>query len=175
MALQLVVSNETPKSAVLVWKTVTLGVHKTFAAYRKAFAEQQQEEAGDWPAWLNIPCAQQETEVDLVLLSFADLGFAKSNLKKQYTYRSIYDKGVQMGFEFCPPEVACALHLTNGDLPIYNWIDIAMEGLPGPGGHRCIFALEGSPQGMQLWISTDSVYHYVGRHRSFVFVKPRKK
>ena len=103
---ELVVSAAKP-TLMPVWKMVKLGTCKTPGAYRKALKKAGRS-IGDWGDDIlgRITCSQEEIDLDLVVLSVADLGF-----KDGARYADICAKAVELGLELCPAEVGPALRL----------------------------------------------------------------
>jgi len=153
-----------------VFKTVTLGVHDSVKAYRKALNE-----AGfrisDWASDIlnKIKLSQNQVQLDLIRISGADLGF-----KEAVRYDQICAKAKELGLELCPAEVGPALRLAYPDQPYGDWLRIAMESISDSGGYLWIFGVfrgdvdrwlgagYGGPDG--LW----------GPGDVWVFVLPRK-
>src|SRR3989344_4293612 len=87
-----------------VWKTIKLGTGlKTADDFRQAL-KQAGREIGQWandilgkPAFI---ASETETEVDLVNVSVAELGFEQGATRK-----NIYDEAIELGLELCPNEV----------------------------------------------------------------------
>ena len=129
-----------------VWKTVKLGLHKSPDDYRAAIKKAKQK-IGDWGNDIlgRITCSQEETEVDLVVLSVGDLGF-----KDGARYADICAKAVELGLELCPAEVGPALRLQYPDQPRGEWVLVAMEAITVRYGIRFIFNV-GHDSG-ELWL-----------------------
>jgi hypothetical protein len=142
---ELVVSTAIPRE-MTVWKTVKLGTCKSPDEYRKALKKAGQR-IGDWGNDIlgKTDCAQEETEVDLVVLSVKELGFANGA-----PYKNICAKALQLGLELCPAEVGPALRLAYGDQPRGEWLRIAMEAITASDGLRVIFAVD--HDNVELWL-----------------------
>ena len=87
-------------SDLKVWRTLQLGTHKTADEYRGALKSAGYN-VGGWandilskPAFI---CAQQETEVDLVVISVSELGF-----KYDARYSDICTRAMEMGLKPFP-------------------------------------------------------------------------
>ena len=95
-----------------LFTTVTLGVCKNAAAYRKAFDDAQ------WPAGRpdslttkaldNISIAQQEVEIDLVGLTPKDMGFEFPSGASCVGHDKLWAFGAGLGLQLCPHEAAYA-------------------------------------------------------------------
>ena len=119
------------------WWTIKLGTCKTPDEYRTALKKGRYR-IGDWSNDIlgKTTCAQEETDVDLVALSVAELGFSKGAY-----YRDICAKGVEMGLELCPAEVGPALRLSYKKQPRGEWLCVAMEAIADSDGDPRIFAV----------------------------------
>ncbi|MFH1129199.1 MAG: hypothetical protein V1686_00470, partial [Patescibacteria group bacterium] len=111
------------KPAFPIFKTVTLGVHKSVEAYRKALSEAGFR-IGDWASDIlnKIKVSQNQVQLDLVKVTVKDLGFVEATSLKQ-----IYAKAKKLGLNLCPNEVGPALRLAYPDQPNGERIRIAME------------------------------------------------
>jgi hypothetical protein len=136
-----------PPAHYTVWRTLTLGLHKTPAAYRKALLAAGHT-IGSWGDEIlgRITCAKQEARVNLVALSVADLGF-----KDGAYYKDICAKAVEMGLELCPAEVGPAFRLAHTDQSHGEWLRIAMDAIDVRCGDRLGFAMSRDNDG--LWLN----------------------
>lgn len=150
-----------------IWKTVKLGIQKTPDEYRNALKKACRRigDLGD-DILGRIICSQQETEVDLVVLSVAELGF-----KGSARYADICTKAVEIGLELCPAEVGPALRLQYGDQPRDEWLRIAMEAITAWGGDRYIFAVDQGGGGLWLGGSRGNPDRFWDADYRFVFVR----
>ena len=134
-----------------VWKTIKLGTDfRTADDFRKAL-KGNGFNIGDWandilgkPAFM---VATEETEVDLVKVTVAELGFKKGARRNQ-----IYERARDLGLELCPPEVGPQLRLQYQDQPNGEWILVAMEPIVDSGGDPELFYVE--RHGSGLWLSS---------------------
>ncbi len=123
-----------------VWKTIKLGTGlKTADDFRQAL-KASGFEIGNWandilgkPAFT---AAAKETEVELVRVSVAELGF-----KNGATRQDIYQRAQELGLELCPNEVGPQLRLQYKDQPYNEWLRIAMESIAGSGGGLVVFGV----------------------------------
>ncbi|MBI4123031.1 MAG: hypothetical protein HY458_01550 [Parcubacteria group bacterium] len=109
-----------------VWKTLKLGIElKTADDFRRALRGASYR-IGDWAdALLGQPAftaAAEETELDLVVVSVAELGF-RNGAKRS----DIYARVQELGLELCPAEVGPQLRLQYKDQPMGEWLLIGME------------------------------------------------
>jgi hypothetical protein len=155
-----------------VWKTIKLGTHKTVADLKTAITSSGCRIA-DWADDLMkqaaFTLAAEETEVDLVVKSVADLGFVRAT-----PYRTICVKAQELGLALCPSEVGPQLRLQYLDQPKGEWLRVAMDPITGSGGDRGVFSVGRGGNGRWL------VWHYGDPDGTwfpgdrFVFVLPRK-
>ncbi len=142
---ELVVSAAKPVE-MPVWKTVKLGTCKTPDEYRKALKSAGRR-ISDWGDDIlgRILCFKEEVDLDLVVLSVADLGFKSGD-----RYADICAKAQGLGLELCPAEVGPALRLQSGDQPKGQWLRIAMEAITDRDGDFSIFNVEHDDD--ELWL-----------------------
>jgi hypothetical protein len=153
------------------FRTIKLGTGlKTADDFRDALKKDGYR-IGDWandiigkPAFT---ASETETEVDLVVLTVAELGF-----KDGATRKDIYDRALERGLELCPSEVGPQLRLQYKDQPKGEWLVIAMEPITDSGGRlgvfyvgydsvvRWLFALYGRPD--RVW-DADNRFVFVRR------------
>lgn len=93
----------------------------------------------------------EETDVDLVLVSVAELGFKDGASRKD-----IYNKCQTIGLELCPPEVGPQLRLQYKDQLKNEWLLIGMEPITDSDGSHQVFYVSHDSDG--LWLS--SLYGY---------------
>jgi hypothetical protein len=158
------------KPAFPIFKTVTLGVHKSVEAYRKALSDAGFR-IGDWASDIlnKIEVSKNQTQLDLVRVTVKDLGFTEATSLKQ-----IYAKAKELGLNLCPDEVGPALRLAYSDKPNGEWIRIAMEPITVSVGRLRIFAVDHDDD--DQWLGSD--YAYPGSlwasDDAFVFVLSRE-
>ncbi|MBI2030332.1 hypothetical protein HYT05_01790 [Candidatus Kaiserbacteria bacterium] len=120
-----------------IWKTVTLGTHRTPDEYHKAL-KKAGFQIGDRATDIlgKICCTHEETELDLVMLSVKELGF-----NDEACYRDICVKALESGLKLCPAEVGPALRLSYKDQPRGEWLRIATETTIESAGDPSIFVV----------------------------------
>lgn len=155
------------------WRTVKLGTGlKTADDFRKAHKKADCK-IGDWgndilgkPAF-EQSVAEKETEVELVNVSVAELGF-----KDGATRKDIYNRAQELGLDLCPAEVGPQLRLQYQDQPKGEWVVIAMEPISDSDGDLCVFDVGRSDAGKRWLIARNgypvNVWH---GNRRFVFVR----
>lgn len=116
-----------------IWKTIKVGTGlKTADDFCRAL-EAAGYRAGDWTKYIlgkpAFTAASVVTEVDLVVLSVAELG-----LPEGATRVEIYERAKERGLALCPAEVGPQLRRQYPDQPIGEWLIVAMEPIAGPAG-----------------------------------------
>jgi hypothetical protein len=163
-----------PASEFRVWKTIKLGTNglKTADDFRKSFKDNGFK-VSDWandilgkPAFT---VATEETELYLVVVSVAELGF-----KNGATCKNIYARAKERGLDICPNEVGPQLRLQYKDQPKGEWLVVAMEPLRDSAGNLELFGVRRGDNG--LWLDSPSgASGAVWRaDRRWVFALPRK-
>ena len=131
-------------AAAQVWKTwckIKLGTGlKDVDDFRKTLKKADCN-IGDWgndilgkPAFT---VSSEETEVELVNVSVAELGF-----KAGATRADIYKRANELGLDLCPNEVGPQLRLQYKDQSKGEWLLIAMEPIAGSDGGLSVFRVE---------------------------------
>ena len=113
--------------------------------------------------------ATDPTEVNLVVVSVAELGF-----KDGAKLKDIYAKAQQLGLQLCPNEVGPKLRLEYADQPMGEWLIIGMEPITASGGFLRLFRVERRDNGLwldSLYDNPDDIWNADNR---FVFVLPSK-
>ncbi|MFA4999001.1 MAG: hypothetical protein WC514_03200 [Candidatus Paceibacterota bacterium] len=164
---------EATTSRFNIWKTIKLGTGlKTADDFRKSLKDNGFN-IGDWANNIlgkpSFKTVTEETEVDLVKVTVADLGFKKGARRDQ-----IYDRAKDLGLELCPPEVGPQLRLQYRDQPNGEWALIGMELITGSGGGLGVFGVGCDYSGLWLiggWGFPGGVW---GPDCLWVFCLPRK-
>lgn len=122
-----------------IWKTIRLGVHKNADEYRKAIKTV----GGKISDWANdilgkpaFTVADQPMDIDLVVVTVAELGFPKGAIRAD-----IYKRAAEFGLEPCPAEAGPALREQYMDQPNDEWLRIAMKPIVGSNGDPRIFSV----------------------------------
>ena len=113
--------------------------------------------------------ASEATEVDLVKVTVAELGFTKGARRDQ-----IYERAKELGLVLCPSEVGPQLRLQYQDQPSGDWVFIGMEPINASDSHPCVFSAGCYASGLWLdggWGRPDDVWFPVV---PWVLVRPRK-
>jgi hypothetical protein len=156
-----------------IWRTITLGTYKGVDAYRDAL-DLARIEVGDSadeilgrPAF---PYATTKTDVELAVLSAADLGVESD----QSFLAEVYKRARQAGLELCPAEVGPQLRLDYRNQPLGEALDIAMEPVATYGGDPTILTLVNWGTGLLLIGRDGRSESMVFRKSRFVFALPTK-
>ncbi len=155
--------------AFQVWKTIKLGTHKDAAALKQAIVEnglQMIDRASDIIGKPAFTLATEETTLDLVNVSVADLGFTKVALLNDV---DIYARAIELGLSLCPAEVGPQLRRQYLDQPKGEWLRIAMKAIADSGGDINVFRVGHDEVGRRLgtyWVGPGSVQNPTYR---FVF------
>lgn len=161
------------KCAFSIWKTIKLGTGlKTADDFRKVH-KADGHRIGNWgndilgkPAFKT---AGKETEIDLVVVSNADLGFKEGALLKD-----TYKRALELGLVLCLNEVGPQLRLQYTDQPMGEWLLIAMEPIEVSGGGLNVFHVERDDGGSWLRGSSGRPDDRRRAGSRFVFALPRK-
>jgi len=155
------------------WKTIKLGTGlKTAEEFRRVLRDGEFR-LSDWASDIlgkpAFKAADEETEVDLVKVTVAELGFKKGARRNQ-----IYERAKELGLGLCPPEVGPQLRLQYQDQPNGEWILVAMEPIIDSGGGPRLFRVGRDDSGLWLssrWGDPDDFW-YPGHQ--WVFCRPCK-
>ena len=151
-----------------VWKTIKIGGGITNGKGLCSELEKKDFRIGDWardmllqPAFI---VAAEETEVDLVVMSVADLGF-----KNGARYDQICARAIELGLELCPAEVGPQLRLQYPGQPRGEWLLVAMEAIRDSDGSLRIFSVGHDEDGRWLYGSCGNPDSLWRAGRQFVF------
>jgi hypothetical protein len=156
-----------------IFKTLKLGTVKTADDFREAVKDKGMcigDYANDILGKPAFTAAAEETEVDLVVISVAELGF-KGGAKRE----DIYSRAKELGLQLCPSEAGPQLRIQYADQPKDEWLVIATEPITDSDGALRLFDVRHDDGDMWLSSYDDSPDPFwCGRSR-FVFVLPRKQ
>jgi len=156
-----------------VWKTINLGTGlKTTDDFRKAL-KGRGFNIGNWandilgkPAFT---AATEATEIDLVKVTVAELGF-----KKGARHDQIYERAKELGLELCPSEVGPQLRLQYQDQPNGEWLLIGMEPVADSDGDLNVFGVRRHDSGRWLDGHWGGPGHVWDAGYRWLFCLPRK-
>jgi hypothetical protein len=114
-------------AAIPIWRTISIGNYKGVDAVRAAVeAAPCPVVLGDWADEIlgrpTFPFSRKPTELDLVVVSVADLGFGDQGAP----LRDIYARALATGLELCPAEAGPVLRLNYLDQPPGEFLHLAM-------------------------------------------------
>ena len=154
-----------------IWRTITLGTYKGVDAYRGALDSagikigNAADEILGRPAF---PYTGMKTDVELALLSAADLG-----VESESSLSDLYKRAKQVGLELCPAEVAPQLRLDYRNQPLGEALHIAMQPIATYNGEPTILALANfAPSGLLLIGSDGRSEFMLAPTFRFVFALP---
>lgn len=132
-----------------IWKTIQLGTGlKTADDFRRALKDgghRLGDRANDILGKPAFTAATEKTEVDLVNVSVAELGF-----KDDAHQQDIYQRAQELGLEICPAEVGPQLRLQYKDQSMNEWLFIGMEPIIDSDGDLYVFSVERGDDGRWL-------------------------
>jgi hypothetical protein len=108
------------------WQTITVGLHHSVNAVRDALDEARiavGESADEILGRPGFTFAEAPTELDLVILSVAELGFGPQGA----ALADIHERGIRIGLELCPEEVGPQLRLQYLNQPVSESLHVAMK------------------------------------------------
>jgi hypothetical protein len=119
------------------WKTIKIGTQKSVKDLTKALTGNGFR-ISDWAGDIlkKITLADAETEIELVLVSVADLGFTKATRRD-----AIYDRAKELGLDLVPAEAGPQLRLQYTDQPMNEWMLMAMEPITDSDGAPYVFSV----------------------------------
>jgi hypothetical protein len=156
-----------------IWRTITLGTYKGVDAYRDALdlAKIKTGDSADEilgrPAF---PYAATKTDVELAVLSAADLDVESD----QSSLAEVYKRARQAGLELCPAEVGPQLRLDYRNQPLGETLDIAMQPVATYRGDPTILTLVNWGTGLMLIGRDGRSESMLFRKSRFVFALPSK-
>ena len=157
-----------------IWKSIMLGINKGVDAYREALAAERVRIGDSADEILGRPAffyARTPKQVELVVLSSAELGLEADAV----SHAEVYRRAKQMGLELCPAEVGPQLRLAYHNQPLGEALDIAMEPVSTYAGEPTILALVNFGTGLALIGADGGSESMVPRSRRFVFALPARE
>ena len=157
-----------------IWKSIMLGINKGVDAYREALAAERVRIGDSADEILGRPAffyARTPKQVELVVLSSAELGLEADAV----SHAEVYRRAKQMGVELCPAEVGPQLRSAYRNHPLGEALDIAMEPVSTYAGEPTILALVNFGTGLALIGADGASESMVPRTRRFVFALPARE
>jgi len=161
-------------AARTVWKTVALGKFSNSFALRNALDRADcgvgdlAEEALARPAFI---VAAARTDVDLVAVSAADLGFTAESVR----LKDLYARAEALGLGLAPAEVGPALRLQYTDQRVGEFLRIGMKPIVTWRGDDVIFVVVNGGAGLILMGENAGANAQTSASTPFLFVRPREK
>ena len=117
------------------WMTIQLGTNKSNQDLRKEL-EKNDHRISDWGSDIlkKTDVATELTEVDLIVLSNAELGSPDG-----CTVAQTYEAAQKLGLELCPAEVGPQLRLQYTNQPMDEWLLVAMDPITDSDGTLSVF------------------------------------
>jgi hypothetical protein len=156
-----------------VWKTITLGAFANSFALRNALDAadcgigDMAEEILARPAFT---LASSKTEVDLVVVSAADLGLAVESA----SLKDIYSRAEKLGLGLAPAEVGPELRLQYFNQPTGEFLNIGMRPITTWNGDDVIFTVANGGAGLILIGQNANAEIQIPASSTFLFVRPRQ-
>jgi len=149
-----------------VWKTITLGLHKSPNAYKLAL-KKKKFPIGEREGQIlqKITCSKTKTKIRLASATVGELGLTKGG-----DWTQIHEAIRACGGQFCPAEVGPALRLDYTDQPMNEWRLIAMESISDSDDDLNVFNVERHGDGLWLNGSSGHPDHRWGPDVRVVFV-----
>ena len=152
------------------WRSVTIGIHGSVATLKQALVDSGVK-VSDYASQIlkKVKVSKVATDLELIVLSVAELGFANGA-----TFAQIIERAKKLGLDLCPAEVGPALRLVYKDQPRSEWLLIAMEPITDSDGDSYVFYVGRDDDGLWLstrWFGSAGVW---GPDFRWVFVGPRK-
>ncbi len=173
--LKRMLRKENPREAVTApdfqaWKTIKLGTGlKTAPDFLTALNEQKFQ-TSNWAknilGKLEFTVVAQETEIDLVVVTVAELGFPKSA-----TRQDIYQRAQKLGLDLCPAEVGPQLRIQYKDQPKGESLLIGMEPITNSDGDLRVFRVVHDDEDLWLNSCCGSPDIFWGADRRWVFLR----
>jgi len=154
-----------------VWRKITLGTYKGVDAYRRALdlaGIKIGDAADEILGRPGFPYGTMKTDLELVLISAADLG-----VETESSLADVYRRARRAGLQRCPAEVGPQLRLDYRDQRLGEALTIAMEPIATYNGEPTILALANfAPSGLLLIGSDGRPEFILPSTFRFVFALP---
>ena len=154
-----------------IWKKATLGILQSAAGVREAL-DAAHVHVGDAANEIlgrpGFSFGRRKIELDLVVVSVADLGFGERGA----SLADVHARAAQLGLELCPAELAPNLRLQYLDQPIGESLQIAMKPEATYHGDPIALALTNGGEGLLLIGGDAHPDQIQSAPVRFVFVRP---
>jgi hypothetical protein len=155
-----------------VWKRITLGTYGGINALRAALDAAHVRIGDSADEILGRPAflfSKTKTDLDLVIVSVAELGFPGST-----PLADIYWRAGEIGLELCPAEAAPLLRLQYLNQPIGEFLNIAMHPVATYGGDPVVLSVANAGTGPLLLGGEGRLDVLMNWQARFVFVRPQR-
>lgn len=156
---------------VPVWKTILIGTFTDTFALRNAMSAMGcgvGSSAAEILARPAFTLSRKKTEVELVAVSVAELGFQGETS----SLREIYVRAQELGFALAPPEIAPQLRIQYLDQPIGEFLTIGMEPISTWAGEAILLTVANGGAGLILIGQDGRGDSQISTMSRFVFVRP---
>jgi hypothetical protein len=155
-----------------VWQRITLGAYRGVNSLRNALDAARVRVGNSADEILGRPgfdFSQVKADVDLVVVSVADLGFTNGA-----RLADIHRRAGELGLELCPAEAAPLLRLAYTNQPMGEFLNVAMRPIATYAGELVALSIANAGTG-PLLIGGDGRPELVtNRMAKFVFVRPAR-
>jgi hypothetical protein len=155
-----------------VWKRVTLGAYKGVNSLRNALDAARVRVGNSADEILGRPgfdFGQVKADVDLVVVSVAELGFPNGA-----RLADIHRRAGELGLELCPAEVAPLLRLAYANQPMGEFLNVAMRPIATYAGELVALSIANAGTGPLLIGGDGRPELVMNRMAKFVFVRPAR-
>jgi len=154
------------------WKRLTLGTYKGVNALRAALDAARVrvgESADEILGRPGFAFSQVRTDVDLVVVSVAELGFNDSA-----SLADIYRRAGELGLELCPAEAAPLLRLQYTEQPMGEFLNVAMRPVETYAGQPIALSVANAGTGPLLLGGEGHPGSLLNVMAKLVFVRPAR-
>jgi hypothetical protein len=156
-----------------IWKRITIGTYKGVNAVREALDAARMRVGNSADEILGrpaFPFSKTKAELDLVVLTAADLGFPTGSTP----IAEIYRRALQRGLELCPAELGPQLRLQYVNQPLGEFLHIAMQPIATWRGDLVDLTVANGGAGLLLLGGDGSPDLTLHSSVKFVFVRPAR-
>jgi hypothetical protein len=155
-----------------VWKRITLGAYKGVNSLRTALDAARVRVGDSADEVLGRPAfrfSPEKSDVDLVLVSVAELGFSNGA-----PLADIHRRAGEVGLELCPAEVAPLLRLAYTNQPMGEFLNVAMRPIATYAGELVALSIANAGTGPLLIGGDGRPELVMNRMAKLVFVRPAR-
>jgi hypothetical protein len=150
--------------------TIDVGIYKDLDSLLNVLSEVFDINVDDYARYIleNVSFSKSKQSLDLVALSFSDLGLFNIT-----PFEKICDAARELGFVPCPHEVGPCLRLCLLNQETNEWLVVASEPMGDSSGSPVLFTLSRDEKGLLLHVSHCWSGFHPDPHVRFVFVRPK--